>query len=158
MLETARSSKATVGVVRNVFAPYTLPGRFLRYGLASASGGVVDLMAFSLMVWGSLMAWGGIGAGFAAIGGYALGTLWHWQVSGRMVFAYRLAGEGLGCRRHQVLFAASALLGLALTFCVIDVGVHQGMAPGPAKLAAMCVAFASVWLVRLLLIFAQDGA
>lgn len=150
MLETARSSQATVGIVGSFFAPHTLPGRFARYGFASVSGTVIDLMAFSLMVWG------GIEAGFSAACGYALGTLWHWQVSSRMVFADRLADKGLGRRRQQALFVASALMGLILTTCIVKIGVYQGFAPAPAKFAAMCAAFTSVWLVRLLFVFAEN--
>lgn len=130
-------------------APASLPGRFMRYGFASASGTVIDLAAFALLVWG------GIGAGFAAAIGYALGTLWHWQVSSRMVFADRLADPGTARRRQHAMFFASALLGLALTTAIVTLGVMQGFAPGYAKFAAMFVAFTSVWLIRLSFVFSE---
>lgn len=133
-----------------MFAPDTLTGRFVRYGFASASGTAIDLAAFALLVWGAIPAW------IAAATGYALGTLWHWQISSRMVFADRTRARGEGRTRQQALFAASALLGLALTTSIVTLGVEAGLAPGAAKLAAMCAAFTSVWLVRLLFVFAQS--
>lgn len=149
MLETAHSSKATVGIIGALLAPDTLPGRFLRYSAASASGTVIDLMAFGLMMWG------GIETAFAAAGGYALGTVWHWQVSHRIVFADRLSGSGDGHRRQLALFVALAGMGLTLTASIVEIAVHQGFSAGPAKFIAMCAAFASVWLVRLLFVFAD---
>lgn len=146
MLETARSTK----LAGRVLAPNTLAGRFVRYSFASASGTVIDLAAFGLLVWGSIAVW------IAAPVGYALGTLWHWQVSSRMVFADRTAAKGQGRARQQALFVASALMGLALTTCIVTLAVQSGFDPATAKFAAMCVAFTSVWLVRLLFVFAQN--
>ena len=146
MLETARSSKLAGGL----FAPNTLAGRFVRYGFASASGTVIDLAVFGLLIWSGIVVW------IAAPAGYALGTLWHWQVSRRMVFPDRTAAQGEGRARQQVLFVASALLGLALTTCIVTLGVQSGFDPAPAKFTAMCVAFTSVWLVRLLFVFAES--
>ncbi|MGB3471705.1 MAG: GtrA family protein [Erythrobacter sp.] len=136
--------------MRRLLAPHTLTGRFVRYGVASASGTVVDLAAFGLMLAG------GVGAGLAAVCGYTLGTLWHWQVSRRFVFADRLARHKGGRGRQQSLFFASALLGVILTYCIVELGTQTGFAPTPAKIAAMCAAFTSVWLVRLLFVFAED--
>ncbi|MEM1196846.1 MAG: GtrA family protein [Pseudomonadota bacterium] len=150
MLETSRGSKATLGVIGGCFAPHTLAGRFVRYAFASASGTVIDLLAFALLVWG------GLGLGLAAASGYALGTVWHWQVTSRRVFPDRLADRGEPRRRQQAMFFASAGLGLALTLCIVKIGVWQGLAPSSAKFAAMCASFASVWLVRLLFVFAED--
>ncbi len=132
-----------------MFAPDTLAGRFVRYGFASASGTAIDLAAFALLVWGAAPAW------IAAAIGYALGTLWHWQISSRMAFAHHTREPGEGRARQQALFAASALLGLALTTLIVSLGVQAGLAPGAAKLAAMCAAFTSVWLGRLLFVFAD---
>jgi len=146
MLEAVRSSRPD----GRMLAPDTLAGRFVRYGFASASGTVIDLAAFALLVWGLAPAW------FAAFVGYALGTLWHWQVSSRIVFADRTCAKGAGRTRQQVLFAASALLGLALTTLIVTLGVEAGFQPGVAKIAAMCAAFTSVWLVRLLFVFASN--
>jgi len=154
MLETARSSQCTTGlaarVVRSLLAPRTRTGRFVRYGFASASGTVVDLAAFGLMLAG------GVGAGLAAMCGYTLGTMWHWQVSSRFVFADRLAPQKGGRGRQQSLFFSSALLGVVLTYCIVELGTQAGFAPTSAKVSAMCAAFASVWLVRLLFVFAEE--
>jgi putative flippase GtrA len=145
-----RSGGPASGLARHTLAPRAPVGRFVRYGLASASGTLVDLMAMGLLVWG------GLAPGLAAACGYALGTLWHWQVSSRLVFADRLAEQGSGRRRQQVLFVGSALLGLALTTAIVTIATMQGVAPHYAKLAAMGAAFASVWLVRLAFVFAED--
>ncbi|MDY7099407.1 MAG: GtrA family protein [Pseudomonadota bacterium] len=148
MLETARSSQCTIGLL----GARTLSGRFVRYGFASLTGTLIDLAAFSLLVSG------GIAAGIAAACGYALGTLWHWQVSSRFVFADRLANKGRGRMRQQALFLASAIMGLVVTVCVVTLAVQIGASAGAAKFAAMCVAFTSVWLTRLLLVFAEHSS
>ncbi|MEE4153334.1 MAG: GtrA family protein [Erythrobacter sp.] len=133
-----------------MFAPDTPAGRFVRYAFASASGTAIDLTAFALLVWGAAP------ASIAAATGYAMGTLWHWQVSSRMVFPDRTRERGAGRARQQGLFAASAVLGLALTTLIVTLGVHTGLAPGAAKFAAMCAAFTSVWLVRLMIVFTEQ--
>jgi len=127
----------------------TMIVRFLRYGFASATGTVVDLLVFAGLIWLGLF------AGLAAALGYACGTLWHWMVSSRIVFADRLAEPGRGRARQQVLFVASAMLGLALTTAIVTVMTGFGFTPAIAKFAAMCAAFTSVWLVRLMFVFAE---
>lgn len=63
--------------------------RFARYVLASASATVIDLGTFLLLYAA------GVYSGLAAVAGYALGTLLHWLISSRAVFADRLAEPGL---------------------------------------------------------------
>lgn len=152
MLETAPTSRRTVGLVGRLFAPSTLAGRFVRYSFASASGTVIDLMAFALLISG------GIGVGVSAATGYLLGTVWHWEVTSKKVFPDRLALDRRRRRLQQGQFFASALLGLILTTCIVKLGTLQGFDAAPAKFAAMCASFTSVWLVRLLFVFAEERA
>ncbi|MEM6586684.1 MAG: GtrA family protein [Pseudomonadota bacterium] len=146
MLQMARSSRLS----GRMLAPDTLAGRFVRYCFASVSGTAIDLAAFGLLVWGSLPAW------IAAATGYTLGTVWHWQISSRIVFADRARAKGEGREKQQALFVASALLGLGLTTLIVSIAVQSGIPAIGAKIAAMCAAFTSVWLVRLLFVFANN--
>lgn len=130
-----------------VMAPRGLLGRFVRYGFASATGTVVDLVIFGGLI--ALSVWPGLAAAI----GYACGTVWHWMVSSRLVFSDRLARPGRARRAQQVLFVASALLGLALTTAIVVTGTQAGLDPAIAKFLAMCAAFTSVWLVRLFFVF-----
>ncbi len=136
MLETARSSLNTVGIFDRLLGLDTLAGRILRYGIASASGTIIDLTAFALLVAG------GIDIGLAAACGYLLGTARHWQI-----FRHT---------RQKGLFVASGGLGVALTTCIVTLSVESGFDAAPSKIAAMCASFASVWLVRLLFVVAED--
>lgn len=125
--------------------------RFARYVLASASGALVDIGSF-LLLYGL-----GLAATLAAVAGYALGTLVHWLVSSRVVFPDRLARPGLRREWQQVLFIASALLGVGLTALVVSRGVAVGVDPRLAKLAAMALSFLTVWLVRLTIVFRRGA-
>jgi putative flippase GtrA len=130
--------------------PRSLILRFARYGVASATGTVIDLL-----IYGGLLALG-LFAGVAAAIGYACGTAWHWMLSSRIVFADRFAQPGPERVRQRALFIGSALLGLGLTTAIVAGMTGFGFDPASAKFAAMCVAFTSVWLVRLTLVFAPD--
>lgn len=121
--------------------------RFARYGLASATGTIVDLLSFLFLY--SL----GLLAGLAAAIGYALGTVVHWYISSRFVFADRLSKPGLERGGQQAMFVASALLGLGLTTLIVSSADAAGMDPRIAKLFAMGLSFLTVWLVRLTLVF-----
>lgn len=150
MPNTAPIFRRAAGLGGGALSPTTLAGRFVRYCFASASGTVIDLMVFALLLSA------GIGVGISAATGYLLGTLWHWEVTSRKVFADRLAADTRRRRRQQGQFFASALLGLILTTCIVKLGTLQGFEAAPAKFAAMCASFTSVWLVRLLFVFAEE--
>lgn len=132
--------------------PRSLITRFLRYGFASATGTMIDLSLYAGLIAAGMV------AGLAAALGYATGTVWHWLVSSRIVFADRLAKPGRNRARQQVWFAASALLGLGLTTAIVTSMTGLGFGPAPAKFAAMCAAFTTVWLVRLLFVFGEGSA
>lgn len=150
MLGVSPLSRRAAGLWGRTLARSTLAGRFVRYSFASASGTVIDLMGFALLLNG------GFGVGISAATGYLLGTLWHWEVTSRTVFADRIAADTRGRRRQQAQFFASGMLGLILTTCIVKLGTLQGFDAAPAKFAAMCASFTSVWLVRLLLVFAEE--
>ena len=108
--------------------------------VASFAGTVVDLGGF-LLLYGN-----GIAPVLAAVASYVMGVVIHWMVSSRFVFADRLASRGLARGTQQLLFALSALAGLAIT-AGIDVDPRIG------KLVAMGASFLAVWTIRLLLVF-----
>jgi putative flippase GtrA len=95
----------------------------------------------------------GLAAALAAAIGYATGTLVHWLVSSRFVFPDRLADAGLQRGGQQILFIASAVLGIALTSAIVSWGVEAGVHVLLAKAAAMIVSFMAVFLVRLTIVF-----
>lgn len=121
--------------------------RLTRYGVASATGTIVDVACLSLLY---AM---GLAAALAAAIGYATGTLVHWLVSSRFVFPDRLADAGLQRGGQQILFIASAVLGIALTSAIVSWGVEAGVHVLLAKAAAMIVSFMAVFLVRLTIVF-----
>lgn len=123
--------------------------RFARYVLASASATVIDLGTFLLLYAA------GVYSGLAAVAGYALGTLLHWFISSRAVFADRLAEPGLKRGGQQAGFVLSALLGLGLTAAIVTGADAAGFDPRLAKLVAMGLSFVTVWLVRLTLVFRE---
>ncbi len=98
----------------------------------------------------------GVYSGLAAVAGYALGTLLHWFISSRAVFADRLAEPGLKRGGQQAGFVLSALLGLGLTAAIVTGADAAGFDPRLAKLVAMGLSFVTVWLVRLTLVFREQ--
>ncbi len=121
--------------------------RLARYLVASATGTAVDLTSLSLLYAA------GLAAGGAAAIGYALGTLAHWLVSSRFVFPDRLAEAGLRRGAQQVLFIASAILGIGMTSLIVSWGVAGGIHILAAKAIAMIASFVAVFLVRLTIVF-----
>ena len=115
--------------------------------VASATGTVIDLGSFLLLFRYGVPAVG------AAIAGYVLGMVAHWFVSSRYVFADRLAVPGLARGGQQVLFAASAGVGLLLTAGIVAAVQNSGGDPRLGKLLAMLVSFACVFLIRLIWVF-----
>ena len=121
--------------------------RLARYSVASASGTLVDIASLSMLYAV------GVAAGIAAAVGYAVGTLVHWLVSSRFVFPDRLADAGLKRGGQQVLFVASAVLGIALTSAIVSWGVEAGAHILLAKAVAMTASFIAVFLARLTIVF-----
>jgi len=132
--------------MKNFVAAF-LRWRLARYSVASAAGTLVDIAILSLL-YGF-----GVAAGIAAAIGYAIGTLVHWLVSSRYVFPDRLADAGLRRGGQQVLFIASAALGIALTSLIVSWSVEAGAHIALAKATAMTASFFAVFLVRLTIVF-----
>lgn len=124
--------------------------RLARYCVASATGTVVDLTLFA-----TFLALGMIAPLGAAIA-YLLGTCAHWMVTSRIVFHDRLAEVGMARRGQQLGFFLTAFLGLAITTGVVWAGVDAGLDARLAKLAAMLMSFAVVWLLRLFVVFRES--
>lgn len=121
--------------------------RLARYMVASAAGTVVDLGSF-LALYGA-----GVAPVVAAVSSYILGMVLHWFISSRFVFADRLAGAGWERGGQQVLFAASAFAGLAITAGIVGLFEHLGSDPRIGKLIAMGASFVCVFLLRLFWVF-----
>lgn len=126
-----------------------LAARYFQYGLVSLAALAVDLSAFQMLVWT------GLAAAYAAAAGYVVGIGAHWVMSSRLVFRSETYIRGsAGRRRQRMLFALSALLGLALTTAIVGSAELIGMDVRLAKLAAVAMSFQAVWLVRRLYVFA----
>ena len=95
----------------------------------------------------------GVAAGLAAGCGYAIGTIAHWFVSSRFVFPDRLADAGLKRGGQQIMFVASAMLGIAMTTAIVDAAFEAGAPLWLAKAAAMAASFVAVFLIRLTIVF-----
>jgi putative flippase GtrA len=119
----------------------------VRYALASVAALAVDMGMFL----GLLRI--GVPATPASAAGYAVGIAVHWLASSRVVFNGHLADAGLARTRQQVLFVASALVGLVLTTGVVGVLSGLGLDPRLAKVAAIIASFAVTWLLRQRIVF-----
>ena len=115
--------------------------------VASFAGTVVDLGGF-LLLYGN-----GMAPVLAAVASYVMGVVIHWMVSSRFVFADRLASRGLARGTQQLLFALSALAGLAITAGIVWFAGEIDVDPRIGKLVAMGASFLAVWTIRLLLVF-----
>lgn len=120
---------------------------FVRYIGASALALGVDMGTFLALL--SM----GMAAASAAAAGYAVGIAAHWLVSSRAVFTTGVARRGPERNRQKVLFAGSALAGLALTTAIVGAGTSLGTEPRLAKLVAIGASFVLTWLLRERLIF-----
>lgn len=90
----------------------------------------------------------------AAVLGYTAGIVIHWLISSRAVFGKAVAASGPARNRQKLLFAATALVGVALTGAVVALGSLTGVEPRLAKLAAVAISFIATWLLRRHLVFA----
>ncbi|GGB55062.1 GtrA family protein [Blastomonas aquatica] len=124
--------------------------RVLRYLAVSIGALAVDVGVFL----GCLGA--GIAPGPAAALGYSLGIIAHWLLSSRAVFNDTVAAGGRGRLVQKSLFVISALAGLALTTLIVILADRAGLDPRAAKLVAIAVSFAVVYLVRSQVVF-KDG-
>lgn len=124
----------------------------VRYVLASAAALAADVVAFLLLLGA------GLGAAPASALGYSLGIIVHWLLSSRSVFVTGVAMRGRERTRQKALFVISALLGLASTTAIVGLFSSGGADPRIAKLIAIAVSFAVIWLLRERVVFRAGAA
>jgi putative flippase GtrA len=113
---------------------------FTRYLAAS----VVSL-AFDLAIFSSLVALH-FAASLSSAIGYCAGIVIHWMVSAHVVFTGK-SRTGNALQLQRVLFAGSALLGLAITVATVallsNAGVHAIVAKGVAVGLSFVIVYAT---------------
>jgi putative flippase GtrA len=114
---------------------------FTRYLAASIIALAFDVASFS-----SLVAMG-IGATAASATGYSIGIVIHWMVSAHYVFPGKTR-DGGALQWQRVLFAGSALLGLAITVTTVTFLSNLGVHAITAKGAAVAISFIAVYAAR----------
>ncbi len=119
------------------------------YLLASVAALGVDLAGFVVLVevLGSAPA--------AGVLSYSAGIAAHWQLSSRLVWADRVSREPAQRIVQMSLFLLSALIGLALTACVLVLAEWAGWAPLAAKAVAVAVSFCATYLLRAVFVFSD---
>jgi len=149
--------RVKVGPLRDLpalFAPahfrQFLTGTIARY----FSSSVVALCADSASFLALLQA--GVAPATAAAIGFLLGTVVHWQVSSRVMFAQGVAPAGPERHKQMALFLASALVGLVLTTGIVGCAVALAINPRLAKLGAIVVSFVTTSGLRHVLIFGKS--
>ena len=124
--------------------------RFLRYVLASVGALAVDVGSYL----GFMEA--GLHPTPASAMGYSLGILAHWLLSSRAVFQDSVAEGGMERNKQKALFVVSALVGLALTAAIVEVGEWGGAHPLISKGIAIIVSFIATWLLRSKIVFRAE--
>lgn len=120
------------------------------YGTISAAALIVDLVLLDRFL--AI----GLNAALAAAAAYGAGVAVHWVLSARTVFARGAGDRGSSRRRRQkLLFSASALVGLGITTVIVGLGASLDWDVRVAKLLAIGISFAAVWVLRRLYIFAD---
>lgn len=89
----------------------------------------------------------GLAAAPASMLGYAAGIIVHWAISAQIVFPDKVR-EGAALLRQRLLFAISALVGLALTGGVVALATQLGASPLLAKIFAVGTSFTAVYAIR----------
>lgn len=112
-----------------------------RYLVAS-----VIALAFDVAIFSSLVALGFAAAAASAVG-YCAGIVVHWLVSSNIVFVGKRR-EGGALHWQRILFAGSALLGLAITVSTVAMLSAWGTHPIAAKAAAIIISFVVVYAAR----------
>ncbi len=98
----------------------------------------------------------GVAPATAAAIGFMLGTVVHWQVSSRVMFATGVAAAGPERRMQMALFVGSALVGLVLTTGIVGGAAALAINPRLGKLAAIGVNFITTSGLRHILIFGKS--
>jgi putative flippase GtrA len=114
---------------------------FTRYLLASIVALAFDIASFSSLVAVN------IGATSASAVGYCIGIVIHWMVSAQYVFPGKTR-DGTALQWQRILFAGSALLGLAITVGTVTVLSNIGVHALAAKAVAVVLSFVTVYAAR----------
>ena len=94
----------------------------------------------------------------ASVAGYLCGTQLHWLLSTRLVFASGVRQDSVARRRQQVLFFASAAVGVTCNAGIVALSQYFSVPLALGKLAAIGASFVLVLVVRSTIIFAHKQA
>ncbi len=114
---------------------------FTRYLAASIVALAFDVASFSTLVATH------ISATTASAIGYCVGIIIHWMVSAHYVFPGKTR-DGSALQWQRVLFAGSALLGLAITVATVTLLSNLGVHAIAAKGVAVGISFVAVYAAR----------
>ena len=117
-----------------------------RFTLTRYLAASIIALAFDVAVFSTLLALG-MGAAAASAIGYAAGIIIHWLVSSNFVFTGK-AREGAALQWQRILFAGSALVGLAITVGTVAILSGTGAHPIAAKAIAIIISFVAVYAAR----------
>jgi putative flippase GtrA len=123
-----------------------------RYVLISGLAFALDLTVFL-----QLMPLG-VSPVMASVAGYLCGTQLHWLLSTRLVFAAGVRQNPAARRRQQVLFFASAAVGVTCNAGIVAASEALMVPLLIGKLAAIGASFVLVLVVRATIIFATKDA
>ncbi len=121
--------------------------QFSRYVVVSVVALGVDFAVFL-----SLTHFEALKASWAGVAGYAAGLALHFLLSSRFVFERR--GLTKSQRRLLAEFAASGLIGIAITWSIIAISVEiLGLPPIAGKVLAVGISFVAVYRLRRAVVF-----
>ena len=120
---------------------------FFRYLVASVGALSVDVGIFLILLKLSTA------PATAAVIGYCAGILAHWLLSSRKVFFDISRTQGGARNKQKALFVGSALIGLAITYAIVQAGSMTSIDPRIAKLVAIAISFQTTWLLRRFWVF-----
>jgi putative flippase GtrA len=146
-----RASQAPLAALQAAFGGAS-PAQLARYLAISALAFALDFAVFlQLLVWE-------VSPVTASVAGYLCGTQLHWLLSTRLVFAGRVRQGRAARRRQQVLFFASAAVGVTCNAGIVALSEALLVPLVIGKLAAIGVSFVLVLAVRATIIFAHKDA
>ena len=126
--------------------------QFARYVLISGLAFALDLTVFLQLL--PL----GVSPPLASVAGYLCGTQLHWLLSTRLVFAAGVRQDRAARRRQQLLFFASAAVGVTCNAGIVALSEALMVPLLIGKLAAIGASFVLVLVVRATIIFAHKDA
>lgn len=127
----------TIASALNIWHRFTIT----RYLVASVIALAFDVALFASMV--TL----GVDPTMASALGYCAGIIVHWVVSANIVFTGKTR-DGAALHVQRVLFAGSALVGLAITVVTVELLGRAGLHAIAAKSVAVGVSFGAVYAMR----------